>query len=103
MNGKRLQRKKVELSECIVFSSETSTLCSSRDGILGHQSNKRLESFAPCYSQSLLLADFNENQWSSLVLKILLKNQGNKKTRLYSIHELHFVERKMGVENQTKT
>ncbi len=32
-----------------------------RDGILGHQLNKRLESFAPCYSQSLLLADFKEN------------------------------------------
>ncbi len=24
-----------------------------RDGILGHRFNKRLESFAPCYSQSL--------------------------------------------------
>ncbi len=33
----------------------------SRDGILGHQFDKRLESFAPCYSQSLLLADFTEN------------------------------------------
>jgi hypothetical protein len=32
-----------------------------RDGILGPQFNKRLESFAPCYSQSLLLADFKEN------------------------------------------
>ncbi len=29
-----------------------------RDGILGH--HKRLESFAPCYSQSFLLADFKE-------------------------------------------
>jgi hypothetical protein len=27
----------------------------SRDGILGHQLNKRLESFAPCYSQSLAI------------------------------------------------
>jgi hypothetical protein len=33
-----------------------------RDGILGHQFNKRLESFASFYSQSLLLADFKENQ-----------------------------------------
>jgi hypothetical protein len=33
-----------------------------RDGILGHHFNKKLESFAPCYSQSLLLADFKENQ-----------------------------------------
>ncbi len=31
------------------------------DGILGHQFEKRLESFAPCYSQSLLLADFTDN------------------------------------------
>ncbi len=31
------------------------------DGILGHQFNKRLESFAPSYSQSLLQADFKEN------------------------------------------
>jgi hypothetical protein len=29
-----------------------------RDGILGQQFDKRLRSFAPCYSQSLLLADF---------------------------------------------
>ncbi len=33
-----------------------------RDGILEHQFNKRLESFAPCYSQSLLLVDFEENR-----------------------------------------
>jgi hypothetical protein len=31
------------------------------DEILGDQFNKRRESFAPCYSQSLLLADFKEN------------------------------------------
>jgi hypothetical protein len=34
----------------------------SRDGILGHQLNKRLESFGLCYSQSLLLADFKEKK-----------------------------------------
>jgi hypothetical protein len=46
----------------------------SRDGILGHQFNKRLESFDPCYSQSLLLADFNfKKTFSSLVLKMLPK------------------------------
>jgi hypothetical protein len=45
-----------------------------RDGILGHQFHKRLESFAPCFSQLLLLADFKENQpYSSLILKILTK------------------------------
>jgi hypothetical protein len=32
-----------------------------RDGILGHQFKKKLEYFALCYSQSLLLADFKEN------------------------------------------
>ncbi len=30
----------------------------SRDGILGHQFNKRLEFFAPCYSQSLTTGGF---------------------------------------------
>jgi hypothetical protein len=30
------------------------------DGILGHLFDKRLDSFAPCYSQSLLMADFKE-------------------------------------------
>jgi hypothetical protein len=44
------------LKEC-TLSQEVET----RDGILGHQFNKRLESFAPCYSQSLLLSDFKEN------------------------------------------
>ena len=37
------------------------TLSLSWDGILRHQFNKILESFAPCYSQYLLLADFSEN------------------------------------------
>jgi hypothetical protein len=32
-----------------------------RDGILGHQLYKLLESLAPCYSQSLLLSDFKYN------------------------------------------
>jgi hypothetical protein len=36
-----------------------------RAGILGHQSNKRLESFAPCHSQSLLLADLKETMLNS--------------------------------------
>jgi hypothetical protein len=33
-----------------------------RERILGHQFDRRLVSFAPCYSQSLLLAYFTENQ-----------------------------------------
>ncbi len=32
-----------------------------RDGILGHQFNKRLESFVPCCSQPIPLDDFKEN------------------------------------------
>jgi hypothetical protein len=43
MQDKRLQNKK-----------------EARDGILGHQFNKRLESITSCYSQSLLLEDFKE-------------------------------------------
>ncbi len=56
-----------------------------RDGILVDQLNKRLESFAPCYSQSLLLADFKEKIYSSLVLKILTKKIREKRN-LESIH-----------------
>jgi hypothetical protein len=33
-----------------------------KDGILGHQFNKRLESFASSYSQSLLLEDFKRKK-----------------------------------------
>jgi hypothetical protein len=38
-----------------------------RDGILGHQFNKRSESFAPSYTQSILLADFKENHTGTLL------------------------------------
>jgi hypothetical protein len=31
-----------------------------RDGIFGHRFNKKLESFAQCYSQCLLQADFRK-------------------------------------------
>ncbi len=55
-----------------------------RDGILEHQFNKSLESFAPCYSQSLLLADFKENPTLLWFLKSLQKNPQNEKTRVYS-------------------
>jgi hypothetical protein len=53
-----------------------------RDGILRHQFNERLESFALCYSQSLLLADFKENN-TLHGLKILTK----KSAKLDSIHD----------------
>ena len=55
------------------------------DGILGHQFNKRLESFAPCYSQSLLLADFKENHTFSGIKN---PHKNIRETRnLESIHE----------------
>jgi hypothetical protein len=56
-----------------------------RDGILGHQFNKRLESFASCYSQSLLLADFKETILFSGFSNHYKKNREKKKTRVYSL------------------
>jgi hypothetical protein len=50
----------------------------SRDGILGHQFNKRLKSFASFYSQSLLLKDFKEYCNPSLVER---KNESRKPER----------------------
>jgi hypothetical protein len=52
--------------------------------------NKRLESFAPCYSQFLLLADFKENH---ILLWLKKSLQKIRETRnLESIYEKHFVE-----------
>jgi hypothetical protein len=53
--------------------------------------NKRLEFFAPCFSQYLLQAVFKgSHAYSCLVLKILTK----KSAKQGSFHEKHFVERK---------
>jgi hypothetical protein len=60
-----------------------------RDEILGHQFDKRLESFAPCYST----CGFYRKPYSTLVLKIHTK-EIREKGNLESIHEKHFVERK---------
>jgi hypothetical protein len=57
--------------------------CNCPDGILGHQFNKRLESFAPCSSKSLLLTDFKENYTLLQISKFLQKIQ-KKETRVYS-------------------
>ena len=54
-----------------------------RDRILGHQFNKRLESFAPCYSQSLLLVDFKENHSLMQVFKILTKIRKQENSSLF--------------------
>jgi hypothetical protein len=56
----------------------------SRDGILGHHFNKRLGSFAPCYSQSLQLADFKENHSLFLFKNPFKKIRGTRKRE--SIH-----------------
>jgi hypothetical protein len=53
---------------------------------------KRLESFAPWYSQFLLLADFEENCSFLWFKKPVQKIREIK--RRESIHEQHFVERK---------
>ncbi len=53
------------------------------DGILGHQFDKRLESFVLCYSQFLLLAHSTETILYS-GFKIHTQYPRNKKTRLYS-------------------
>ncbi len=42
--------------EFCIFCWWSVVICEPRDGILGHQFNKRLESLAPYYYQSLLLA-----------------------------------------------
>jgi hypothetical protein len=52
--------------------------------IPGQQINKRLESFAPCYSQSPLLADFKENHILLCFEKILTKKSAEQETRVFS-------------------
>jgi hypothetical protein len=58
--------------------------------ILEHQFNRRLESFAPCYSQSLLLADLKKTRFISGFNDPYKKIRETK--RLESTHEWHFVE-----------
>jgi hypothetical protein len=50
----------------------------------GHKCNKRLWSFAPCYSQCRLWADFKEDLALLRFHKSLQKHPRNKKTRVYS-------------------
>ncbi len=45
---------------------------------------KKINSFAPCYSQSFFRRIFKEKPDSTLVVKIYTKNSRNKKTRVYS-------------------
>ncbi len=69
------------------------------DGILGHQMNKRLESFAPCYSQSLLLAGFKENLLFSGFKNSYKKSAKQENSSLFM---KHFVEQKREGKTQTK-
>jgi hypothetical protein len=89
-----------QLSHSMKFWLKEPGLTAYWDGILGHQFDNRLESFASCYSQSLLLTDFRENHtllWSS---KTIQKIQETR--QLESIHQLHFVEWKMWAETRQK-
>jgi hypothetical protein len=55
-----------------------------RDGILGHQFYKRFDSFAPCYSQFLLMADLKKHILFS-GFRNPLKKPRNRKIK--SIHD----------------
>ncbi len=83
------------MTACSRWNAFPNTVYFTWDGFLGNEFDKKLESFAPCYSQSLLLAGLTENHTlysgfitpykKSLFMNIILKN---RKTR---------------GENQTKT
>ncbi len=69
---------------------------------IGHQFDKRLKSFVPCFSQSLLLADFTE--------KIILHSGINspykkfrKKCKPESVFDNILENRKTRIEKRTKT
>ncbi len=65
----------------------------SKDGILGHKFNKRLETFAPCYSQSPSTGGFLKRPYSPVFPKIFTKKIYEKRI-LGSIHEKRVLERK---------
>jgi hypothetical protein len=59
-------------------------------------------SFAPCYLLFLLLADFTENQYSTLVLKLHTKKSVKQENSTVFMNSI-FSNRKTRIENQTKT
>jgi len=79
----------------LCFCHITDILCMRvfRDGIVGHQFDKRLESFAPFYSQSLPLADFTENHTLLWI----------RETRKLSLFMDSICRTKNEARNQTKT
>jgi hypothetical protein len=72
------------------------------DEILGHQFNKRLESFAPCYSQSLLLADFKETH-TLLWFEKPYNNKSAKRENSSLFMNSILWNGKMRIENKKKT
>jgi hypothetical protein len=93
----------------LLLYSFTSSSSLTRDEILGHVLDKRLKSFAPCYSQSLLLADFTENHtllWfqiyiqkselgnSSLFMNKILEN-GKMRLKNLSLRRLELMPRNL--------
>jgi hypothetical protein len=84
-NGWKMMRGVVQRYRYSDGSLRTS-FCVFWDGILGHHLNKRLESFATCYSQSILLADFKENHTLLWLKKIPYKKFAKqKKSSLFMI------------------
>ncbi len=61
---------------------------------------KKSESFNPCCTKSLLLADFFKETILFSGFKTPYKKSGKQEIKVYS--DQHFVEQKMKVENQTK-
>ena len=75
-----------------------------RDGIVGHQFNKILESFAPCYLQIFIVPStggFERKPYSSMVLKIRTKFAKQENSSLFMISILWNI--KIWIENQAKT
>ncbi len=72
-----------------------------RDGILRHQFNKRLESYALCSSQSLFYWRILNKPYSSLVLKMLIKKSAQNENSSQFMNSILW-NGKIRVENQTK-
>ncbi len=64
---------------------------------------KRLESFAHCCSQSLLLADLKENYTYSFLLLNKPYKKIHETRKPETFHETHFVERKNEGRKPDKT
>ncbi len=70
--------EELETLSAVQSITSTPTMClgKTRAGILEHQFDKRHDFFAPCYSQSFLLANFTE--YSTMVLKSHFKKSAKQ-------------------------